>query len=611
MGKHIIYETPSNNYVDKNNKSIRALSNLKRINLLVGENNSGKSRFMRSLIENNVENKCRLITEKEIKQIDIYKFENSIKEILYQIKYAYNDDYFIIKNECEKLNLADKFMYLYNLYFTHLLPKKANERILSELSEMLNYRIDKRIIRSENYYYIPVLRGIENFEVYFEGKEKLNNIQMTLDDMERLNSYTGQSKSIYENKVRKIYKINGEKIFTGENLYEEVVDILLGEEKRRKIFHDFEKFISENFYNGEGFSINPNQTNKCLMVKIKNDPERRIYNLGDGIKQLIVLLYQIYMHKDEEYIFFIEEPEINLHPGFQRKLMELLLSDTFSLHTYFINTHSNHIIDIINDSKDIKIYQFKKKQNITEIIEVEEDYVSILNELGIRSSSIFLSNCNIWIEGISDRIYLKKYLEVYFKYLKKENFYKENIHYSFVEYGGGNLPHWNFNSKEIASDQINVNYLSHNTFLIVDNDNTSKNIMSKKHQRKIMLKYILKENFYEHHSKEIENLISLQTLENMLKKDNKLDTINRLKYITPRYPYEQSVLSNPNMGIGKFIDETYELKKKYRAYSSDTIKNKAEFASKICDEIKSWDDLTEEAKNMTKKVAIFIMENNE
>lgn len=41
----------------------------------------------------------------------------------------------------------------------------------------------------------------------------------------------------------------------------------------------------------------------------------------------------------------------------------------------------------------------------------------------------------------------------------------------------------------------------------------------------------------------------------------------------------------------------------------DTIRIKAEFTNKICDEIKTWNNLTEEVPNMTEKIAKFIIEN--
>lgn len=606
---YIYYKENNNEYINENGKEIDYIGKLGKVNILVGENNAGKSRFIRNLIKKDSE--CRIF-DGTLDETAKNSIENQLKSIVVRIKEK-NSKFHnaLIKKLDETENIVEKTFIIYNMC--------SNEININDYSNIINKL--KNIITSgyfnstkictSNFYYIPILRGMENFEIYFGSKEKLENIQMTIKDMDELNGYINKAKKIYSNKLQAIYNISFSKIFTAEELYDEVVDILLGEEQQRENFHKFEKFIDDNFYNSEGFSINPNRNKNCLMVKIRKEKEYEIYNLGDGIKQLISLLYQIYMHKDEKYIFFIEEPEINLHPGFQRKFMEILLQDEFNKHIYFINTHSNHIIDIINESKNVQLYKFRKKQNKKEIINVNNDYLTILNELGIRSSSIFLSNCTIWVEGISDRIYIKKYLELYFKKQKIENIYKENIHYSFVEYGGINLPHWNFDASNDNLSDINVRWLSHNVFLIVDNDDTASNPTFKKHKRKEDLKNILKDNFFELKSREIENLIPIDILEKTLKKDNKIDSLERIKYNTEQWKnrYKQDLISNPKTHMGTFIDSTYKLVKKY-SNTSGTIINKAAFAYKVCNEIETYDDLTIEAKELTEKIANFIVKNN-
>jgi len=58
---------------------------------------------------------------------------------------------------------------------------------------------------------------------------------------------------------------------------------------------------------------------------------------------------------------------------------------------------------------------------------------------------VFLTNCTIWIEGISDRIYIRKYLEIYQENLRDEEpRFREDVHYSLAEYAGANLGHWLF-----------------------------------------------------------------------------------------------------------------------------------------------------------------------
>ena len=164
-------------------------------------------------------------------------------------------------------------------------------------------------------------------------------------------------------------------------------------------------------------------------VKIGANKDRALHDLGDGIKQLITILYKIYENKDKESIFFIEEPEINLHPGYQRKLIEILQSSIFDKHQYFITTHSNHLIDSCFDFNDISIYKFinvNKSNNTFKVINTSPNDVDMLQLLGVNNSSVFMSNCTIWVEGISDKILISKYLQVFLKskggdYLKEKN----------------------------------------------------------------------------------------------------------------------------------------------------------------------------------------------
>ena len=606
-------------YVSEEQKIIEFLG-LDKVNILVGENNSGKSRFIRKLIESKSDNNNVIYDDNYSNVTKEENFDNYMSKALTLIKRELQSTHKEIYNEFikelnRKDNRIDKMAYLHNS-FTYTLKSIMNEKDYLE-SYIRNMRdldyFKKTNIKDMKFYYIPILRGIENFEVYFGSKEKLKNIQMTMNDMNELETYIGKAKTIYSNKITSIYQINSGKVFTAEKLYDEIIEILLGEESKRELFHEFEKFIDDTFYNGEGFKINPNQSKNCLMVKIKQEPEYEIYNLGDGIKQLICLLYPIYMHKDEEYMFFIEEPEINLHPGFQRKFMEIILSEKFPNHTYYINTHSNHMIDLINEYEEVKIFKFKKMKDKKQISIVDNNYVTILNELGVRSSSVFLANCTIWVEGISDRIYLKKYLETYFKHKGKENIYKENIHYSFVEYAGGNLPHWNFDDNENVDEQINVSSISKNVFLIADNDNTAEKPNSRKHKRKQELKKILGENFYELKSREIENLISLPILEKTLAVDNNVEEVTRIKYLGTQWKskYKQDIISNPKTHIGEFIDETFNVTKKYSDALGKTIKNKADFANKVCREINSIEDMTEEAVELIAKIYDFIVKSND
>ena len=505
------------------------------------------------------------------------------------------DFYLFFDDELNKIeNSKISFHSDASSYFTSF---KGNLKdIQGLLHNFSQYGHNGRPIKDENPIYIPILRGIENFDNHFkldtDGNTILNTITMNNNQRNAIEEYKNIARSIYLKKTSDVYKIEKDIIFTAEDLYNDVVNNLLGEESDREFIKKFEKFISESFYNGQEFTIIPKQKEKYLSVKIA-DVERPLHHFGDGIKQLIVLIYKMIEFEDFGKIFFIEEPDINLHPGFQRKLMEIMNDKRFKNHQFFITTHSNHLIDSCLEYDSISIYRFEnidEKYKQFRIINSNQNDINLLHTLGINNSSVFLANCTIWVEGISDKILIKKYLEVYMKEHKVSRF-KEDIHYSFIEYGGNNIVHWSF----IPDDDIgtiNASGVTNRSFLICDNDG------KKNQERKNRLKDIFKDNFYELNVREIENTVTRNVLEKTLFKGEKVNLKKK---------YKENAYLDKYMGA--FIDTHYTTNRSYKA-KSGTINDKVRFAKEVVENISVFSDLSDEAIKICKKLVDFIKESN-
>ena len=75
--------------------------------------------------------------------------------------------------------------------------------------------------------------------------------------------------------------------------------------------------------------------------------------------------------------------------------------------------------------------------------------------------------------------------------------------------------------------------------------------------------------------------------------------------------FEQREYTNKEVYMGRFIDEHYELKRKYlQKNGSGTISKKLEFSKNIVKNIESYDDLTKQAQNLCKKIIKFIEKSN-
>lgn len=590
-------------YYNESGCELEYLTNIKHINVFVGENNSGKSRFIRSLINKD----AYILSEKNRvsrfsgERIVSYRYIKDMHRTFPDFKMLPYEDISIFEQLVfyrNQLKLIEK------KYGTDALENPIYINFKEQLDNKASSFEEKDasgnpiLLSSLSRAYIPVLRGIECFNLYFnDDNEELDSISMNKGQREAWNAFKQSSSSIYKTKISKVYDINSKYIFTGENLYDEIRDKLLGSEKDRNFIRAFERFISDNFYDGKGFAIIPLIKEGFLNVKIGDSEERHLHDLGDGIKQIICILYKAFEFRNKEAVICIEEPEINLHPGFQRKLMKILSSRVFSKIYFFITTHSNHIVDSGFDTKDMSIFTFVnvgKSNNKFQIYNSSPKDINILNQLGVNNSSVFMANCTIWVEGISDKIYLNKYLSTYVESEGRPSL-REGIDYTFVEYGGNNITHWSFYD---ADDEtlLDASGITNRMFLIADNDNDTKM------ERKAKLKQVFKENFYVLPVREIENTIEISVLKRVLFGDE------RVSY-KPGMNLKSGNYANKTTYIWKYIDDHYCLEKNYwNEEKNQTTVNKHEFAQKICAEIKTVNDLSKSAIEITERLYRFISE---
>ncbi len=306
-----------------------------------------------------------------------------------------------------------------------------------------------------------------------------------------------------------------------------------------------------------------------------------------------------------------------MHLGYQRILMETFQREEFKHFQYFITTHSNHFLDITLDSNNISVYTVeqsgsKNKKPTFTITNVENADTNVLALIGVQNSSVFLSNCTIWVEGITDRIYLRKYLEIIQK--DKVVQYKEDTHFSFVEYGGNNITHWSFlDSDDPNHKNILVDRLCGKLFLITDNDSTGFKMneqlpanATKKMKRLKQLQDKLGERFYCLAVREIENLLTPNVLKKVILdyegRNGESDSINFSKLKYDNYKYKK---------IGNYIDSNVKYSNKQdltRKYSSDsgTVNDKVNFAKKAVEYINDKNDISVDAIALTEKVLLFI-----
>lgn len=459
-------------------------------------------------------------------------------------------------------------------------------------------------------FYIPILRGmrpvteIENKQPYIERAQK--------------DYFTD------------ISKFNTENIITGECLYDELKIHLLGEPEQREIIKNYEEKLSQYFFDNEAVSLIPKHDQDVVNIKIGSDRQRPIYELGDGLQQAIILTYEAYIkNKDKEgntetHAFFIEEPELHMHAGMVRQLMNFYLNETN--HYYFFTTHSNHLLDMADESDQVMIQKFVKhpKEGSSnefefKIYRCDRDR-GLLASLGVRPSSVYLANCTIWVEGITDRLYITKYMEKYLAELEKSNneLYKKyrrfmpNYHYTFVEYAGSNLVHWCFSdtyADQLEDKGLSAKAVASEMLLIADGD-----IQNKADRVQVLKSELKKDNYLILECKETENTLPKDSIvrvaqkkfSNMKAKTKQGFTIENLDSITA-----SDYFDHKDYGIGKLLDDQIRntrISTDKTAFADGkgvgTIKYKLDFCREIIkdfDEKPDW-ELTPKAKALCERI---------
>lgn len=554
---------------------IDEIQNLSRLNIFIWANNSWKSRFLRQLLSNQmwlfIENESTYIplVDKYFHLLNSFQ-EWSNKDILDDlirshketILYPYRKN---IRNDIK--NAIDSEFGNQKRYDSIYTQSK---QLSTEIREFARTEDSSMSTSQYKFLYIPLLRWL---------KPLIKQEWKFSDD------------DVYEDRIRKDYSMNWVEIFTWLKLYENLLSRKRSKKSDRRNIEDFEKFLWDKFFQWKTVDITPYKDDDTVHISIE-DNEDPIYNVWDWIGALINILYPLFTHRWEKLIIGIEEPETHLHPSMQRILLETLMDERFSSFQYFITTHSNHFLDMTMDQENISVYTFEKKWEIFEIDNIANDDMKSLELLWVRNSAVFLANCSIWVEWITDRIYLRKILEL--TQIWKDKTYNEDYHFTFIEYGWANITHWGFLDEE---EPINFKRISNKVFLVSDTDWVIWWDW-KKAQRFPKLTTKLWPNFYPLKCREIENLLSPKVLNRILIED---------KTITEEDLWLQ-YNNYKNEWIWRFLNTRYS-KTKY-ATESWTIKSKVNFAKQAVKHMETIDDLSEEAKILWEKLYTFIKSHN-
>lgn len=353
---------------------------------LIGKNNSGKSTVIKAI---------QVLFAQDadpIKKTDFHKGILDDIEISASLTDFYDDAYAKLKKKDGTIEIAFKCSSsdLSPTYFLN--GQKKSQKDIQELPELL---------------VIPAIRNPQN-------------------------ESTAGSKSILKGLISLISKQQRKQKSTTETISKEIVNIKLSEateeqikaaleEKNKEQIIDVSEKINETFRSVIADSslkieISPEVDlskgitywTKIIDSDIFKNTEDGInlMSCGTGLQSIFILsLLETYANVAEcnDSILLIEEPEVYLHPEFQRKMFAALRKIA-SANQVIYTTHSPIMISELWADESVKLVRLEGGKTLIEKIDIE----TVISELGIKYEDVLNAKVVVFVEGDEDVDFFKK-----------------------------------------------------------------------------------------------------------------------------------------------------------------------------------------------------------
>lgn len=395
---------------------------------LVGKNSVGKSRLLRSIIihalQENRFNQIIALSNTQYHKFPSYR-ELPTKDIFINSKYirlAFEARTPIITSryDYKKINkyINPKLEYIFNFFERYEIRFRRNLNTNFNFTQSIEEFITKSSLKEKNYYNLLTILDFLKLDHYVKCTV-LPVHGFSIDEIiEKIEKYFQESKDI-----------STEEFEIFRNL--------------RDSLHDFKSLKTFDLLHLSTFELRSIslliELGLIRVYKVSFSKDKNIFNYSDlssGELSVLSLILGLTATITDDSLICIDEPEINLHPQWQEKIIELieLVSENYYGCHFFIATHSPQLISGIKEHNSFildlsnnqlkNINTFKNRSSDFQLSEIF-NFPGNNNEYLIRKLIIILNKLNTEIDFHLDEE-SKALLEHLRKLIKYEKIDKED-----------------------------------------------------------------------------------------------------------------------------------------------------------------------------------------
>ncbi len=291
----------------------------------------------------------------------------------------------------------------------------------------------KRYLLKKSFAILNNNRSNLDFKNFINPNEIINDLDYSRNSLVGYTWCIYKIWSILENFTQK------ELLSPDLNQQEKVID-----ERLKK--SDF--FVSLNYMMNKYFDkqLRVDYVNGMIGFYMVDKNERVFYfnDLSDGEKSLLTMIFALYGNNLADGFMIVNEPELHLHPQYQKELAEVCEEISDRIGTQFIiSTNSSLFINEKNLTNVYRMYKNKDQNSLISAPKITVDYddATLMHMLRFENlSKIFFVDKIILVEGDTDAYFFSFYLN----YLKTQPEWKNVIRdYEIININGkGSFSTW-------------------------------------------------------------------------------------------------------------------------------------------------------------------------